>query len=75
MLSPLGKLSYYLSRLAPGLYTRGMMRRLKDDGPHSDESGIRPAQPVKVVAGRSVGRHRTCGSDDQPRDTCRPGRR
>ena len=33
VLSPLGKLSYYLSRLAPGLYTRGMMRRLKDDGP------------------------------------------
>jgi UDP-glucose 4-epimerase len=29
VLSTLGKLSYYLSRLAPGLYVRGMVRRLK----------------------------------------------
>jgi UDP-glucose 4-epimerase len=29
VLSLLGKLSYYLSRLAPGLYARGMVRRLK----------------------------------------------
>jgi hypothetical protein len=28
VLTPLGKLSYYLSRLAPGLYARGMVRRL-----------------------------------------------
>jgi len=27
-----GKLSYYLSRLAPGLYARAMVRRLKSDG-------------------------------------------
>ena len=27
-----GKLSYYLSRLAPGLYVRAMVRRLKSDG-------------------------------------------
>ncbi len=32
VLSPLGKLSYYLSRLAPGLYTRGMLKRLRDGG-------------------------------------------
>ena len=30
ILSALGKLSYYLSRLSPGLYARGMVRRLKD---------------------------------------------
>ena len=30
--SALGKLSYYLSRLAPGLYARAMVRRLKSDG-------------------------------------------
>lgn len=30
VLSALGRLSYYLSRLAPGLYERGMVRRLKD---------------------------------------------
>jgi hypothetical protein len=29
VLTGLGKLSYYLSRLAPGLYARGMVRRLK----------------------------------------------
>lgn len=28
VLTPLGRLSYYLSRLAPGLYARGMIRRL-----------------------------------------------
>ena len=30
VLSPLGKLSYYLSRLAPRLYARGMVKRLRD---------------------------------------------
>ncbi len=33
VLSFLGKLSYYLSRLAPGWYSRGMVRRLKDQEP------------------------------------------
>lgn len=30
VLTGLGKISYYLSRLAPGFYSRGMVRRLKD---------------------------------------------
>jgi UDP-glucose 4-epimerase len=32
VLSGLGRLSYYLSRLAPGFYQRGMVRRLKSAG-------------------------------------------